>query len=100
MTKRKPPRQEPAAPAQRRVYGSEIPAAPYHSQKFFSRMDKFKFTSNDYLSIIGFSDVFKAWLKATSKKLALNFSWGMWLPQAGKGPVATLMSMPFVKTIM
>lgn len=58
------------------------------------------FTSNDCLSITGFSNVFKAWLKATSMKLALDFAWGTWLPGIGKCPVATLMRTPFVKTIM
>lgn len=58
------------------------------------------FTSNGYLFIIGFNNEFKSWLKATSKKLALDFAWGTWLLRVGRGPVTILMSMPFVKTIM
>lgn len=54
-----------------------------------------------YLSLIGFNNVFKVWLKSTSKKLALDFAaWGTWLPWVGTGPVAVLKRMPFVKTIM
>lgn len=54
-----------------------------------------------YLSIIGFNNILKTRLQATSKKLALDFAaWGTWLPRLGKGPAAVLVSTPFVKTIM
>ena len=46
-------------------------------------------TSNNYLSTTGFSNMFKVWLKATSKKVALDSAtWGAWLLRAGRGPAA------------
>lgn len=101
MTQGKPPRQEAPAPAHKTVYSSDIPAALITLKSSYREWINLRNVYfNDCFSITGFSKLFKAWLNATSMKLALDFARGTWLPGIGKCLVAILMRTPFVKTIM